>query len=85
MRPALAHALCAKITAYYAAEQLQSIYGNGYMLNQNMIDGFEERAREAGQKRFDAIGKAADVPCASGVTNPFTVYEGFIDARNTEV
>jgi nucleotide-binding universal stress UspA family protein len=56
---ALAHALGAKITAYYAAEQLQPIYGDGYMLNQKMIDGFEERAREVGQKRVDAIGKMA--------------------------
>ena len=78
------HALGAKITAYYAAEQLQPIYGDGYMLNQKMIDGFEERAREVGQKRVDAIGKmakAAGVPFASVVTKATTAYEGIIDAR----
>ena len=84
---ALAHALGAKITAYYAAEQLQPIYGEGYMLNQKMIDGFEERAREVGQKRVDAIGKmakAAGVPFVSVVTKASTAYEGIIDAAKKQ-
>jgi nucleotide-binding universal stress UspA family protein len=80
---ALAHALGAKVTAYYAIEQLQLIYDEGYMMNQKMIDGFEERARAAGQKRVDAIGKmakAAGVPFASVATKASTAYEGIIDA-----
>jgi nucleotide-binding universal stress UspA family protein len=84
---ALAHALGAKITAYYAAEQLQPIYGDGYMLNQKMIDGFEERAREVGQKRVDAIGKmakAAGVPFAAVVTKAATADEGIIDAAKKQ-
>ena len=66
---ALAHALGAKITAYYAVEQLQPIYGDGYMLNQEMVDGFEERAREVGQKRVDAIGKMAKAESSTGLRN----------------
>lgn len=84
---ALAHALGAKITAYYAAEQLQPIYGDGYMLNQKMIDGFEKRAREVGQKHVDAIGKmakAAGVPFASVVTKASSAYEGIIKAAKKQ-
>jgi len=80
---ALAHALGAKVTAYYAIEQLQLIYDEGYMMDQKMIDSFEERARAAGQKRVDAIGKmakAARVSFASVVTKASTAYEGIIDA-----
>ena len=79
----LAHALGAKVTAYYAIEQLQMIYDEGYMMNQKMIDGLEESARAAGQKRVDAIGKmakAAGVPFASVVTKASTPHEGIIDA-----
>ena len=80
---ALATRLGAKVTAYYAIDQLQPIYDEGYMMNPKMIDGFEERARAAGQKRVDAIGKmskAAGVPFASVVTKASTPYEGIIDA-----
>jgi nucleotide-binding universal stress UspA family protein len=80
---ALAHALGAKVTAYYALEQLQLIYDEGYLMNQKMIDGFEERAREVGQKRVDAIGKmakTAGVRFVSVVTKASTPYEGIIDA-----
>jgi nucleotide-binding universal stress UspA family protein len=81
---ALASALGAKVTAYYAIEQLQLIYADeGYMMNQKTIDGFEEAARKVGQKRVDAIGKmakAAGVPFASVVTKAYTPYEGIIDA-----
>ena len=65
-RPALAHALGSKITVYYATEQLQPIYGDGYMPNQKMIAGFGERACEVRQKRVAAIGKVAGAPFASG-------------------
>ena len=78
----LAHALGARVTAYYAIEQLQMIYDEGYMMNQKTIDGLEEGARKAGQKRVDAISKmakAAGVPFASVVTKAFTPYQGIID------
>lgn len=81
---ALAGALGAKVTAYCAVEQLQPIYADeGYMMDQKMIDGFEESALRAGQKRADAIGKmakAASVPFASVVAKAATPYEGIIAA-----
>lgn len=80
---ALAHALGAKVTAYYAIEPLQQIYGDGYMLSQTMVDGFEKRAREVGEKHVDAIGrmaKGAGVPFASAVIKANSPYEGIIDA-----
>ena len=79
---ALAHRLGAKVTAYYGVERLQPIYDEGYMMDQKMIDGFEDRAREAGRKRVDAIGtmaKAAGVPFASVVSKAYTPYQGIID------
>ncbi len=84
---ALAHALRAKVTAYYALEQLRLIYDEGYMMNQKMIDGFEESARKVGQKSVDTIGrmaKAAGVPFALVVTNASTAYEGIIDAAKKQ-
>lgn len=81
---ALACALGAKVTAYCAVEQLQPIYADeGYMMDQKMIDGFEESALTAGQKRADTIGKmakAASVPFASVVAKAATPYEGIIAA-----
>ncbi len=84
---ALAHALRAKVTAYCALEELQPLYVEGYAFDQKTIDGFEERAREAGQKRVNAIGKmakAAGVPFASVVTKAATAYEGIIDAAKKQ-
>jgi nucleotide-binding universal stress UspA family protein len=81
---ALASALGAKVTAYYTVEQLQPVYADeGYMMNQKMIEGIEDSARQAGQKRVDAIGKmakAAGVPFASVVTKALIPYEGIIAA-----
>jgi nucleotide-binding universal stress UspA family protein len=80
---ALAHALGAKVTAYYAIEQPHLVFDEGYTMDQKMIDGLEERARATGQKRVDAIGKmakAAGVPFTSAVTKASTAYEGIIDA-----
>ncbi len=80
---ALASALGAKVTAYYAVEQLQPVYDEGYMMDPKMIAGLEESALTAGQKRVDAIGKmakAAGVPFASVVTKAATPYEGIIAA-----
>ena len=78
---ALASRLGAKVTAYCTIEEMQPIYVEGYVISQNEIDGFQKRARKAGQKRVDAIGKmakAAGVPFASVVAKALTPYEGII-------
>ena len=80
---ALASALGARVTAYYAVEHLQPVYDEGYMMDPKMIVGLEESALIAGQKRVDAIGKmakAAGVPFVSVVTKANTPYEGIIAA-----
>ena len=83
----LAKVLGARVTAYYATEALQLMYVEGYAFDQKMIDGLERRAREAGQKRVDVIGKlakAAGVNCTSVVTTAFTPYEGIIQAARKQ-
>lgn len=80
---ALAGRLGAKVTAYCAIEVLQPIYVEGYVFTRRQLNGFEQRAREAGQKRLDAIGKmarAAGVRFATVVAAAQTPYEGIIAA-----
>ncbi len=80
---ALAIKLGAKVTAYYAVEDLQPVYLEGYTFDEKMIDEIDKRAREAGQKCVDAIGKmakAAGVRFASTVRKANTPYEGVIGA-----
>jgi nucleotide-binding universal stress UspA family protein len=82
---ALAHALRAKVTAYCALEEMQPIYVEGYAFDQKMIEGIEDSARQAGQKRVDAIGKmakAAGVPFASVVTKAYASQGIIAAARN---
>ena len=81
----LAKALGAKVTAYYAVELMQPIYVEDYGFDQKVIEEVEERARQAGKKYVEAIGKmakSAGVPFASVVTKAITPYEGIIDAAN---
>lgn len=80
---ALASALGAKVTAYYAVEPMRPVYVEGSAFNQKMSEGIEDSALKAGQKRVGAIGKvakAAGVPFASVVTKDLTPYEGIIAA-----
>lgn len=79
---ALASALGAKVTAYYAIEPMQAIYVENYGFDQSVIEGIEDSARQAGQKYVDAIAKvakASGVPFVSVVTKATTAYEGIID------
>lgn len=78
----LAHALSAKVTAYYAIEPLHMLYDEGYSMDQEMIDGVEAVARAAGQKHVDSIGeiaKAAGVAFDSVMSKAPTAYEGIIE------
>ena len=79
---ALASALGVKVTAYFALENLQSMFVDGYAFDQTTIDRLEAGARRAGQKHVDAVGKMAQatgVPCTLLVTNVVTAYEGIVD------
>jgi len=78
---ALASALNAKVTAYYALEPMHPIYAEGYTFDPKVIEGIEDSAHQAGQKRVDAIGKwakTAGVPFASVVAKANTPYEGIV-------
>lgn len=78
---ALAHRLAAKVTAYFALEEPQPLYVEGYLFSRDELDGFDKRSREAGQKRVAAIGrmaKAAGVPFTSVVAKALTPYGGII-------
>ena len=84
---ALASALGAKVTAYYAIEPMQPMYAEGYAFDPRVIEDIEHNARQLAQKRIDAIGKlakAAGVPFASMVTTADTAYEGIIDAAKKQ-
>lgn len=80
---ALAKGLKAKVTAYYAIEDLLPIYAEGYAFDQQTIDRFEDSIRVAAQKRVDAVGKlakAAGVTFATLVTKAGSADEGIIQA-----
>ena len=78
---ALAKALRAKVTAYYAIEDLLPIYSEGYAFDQQTVDRFEAAIQAVGKKRVDAIGKlakAAGVSFASVVTKAYAPHDGII-------
>ena len=84
---ALAKALGARVTAYFAVEPSEPIFVDGYAFNVKVIEALEQHAHEAGQKRVDVIGKlakAAGVPCAPLVTKAPTAYEGIIAAAKKQ-
>ena len=77
---ALASALGAKVTGYYAVEPIEPLYVGGRAFAR---EGIEDNAREAGQQVVDAIGKmakAAGVPFTALVTKADNSYEGIIAA-----
>ncbi len=78
---ALAKALRAKVTAYYAIEDLLPIYSEGYAFDQLTIDRFEAAVQTVGKKHVETIGKlakAAGVPFAAVVTKASTPHDGII-------
>src|SRR5689334_4771421 len=56
---ALARALGASVTAYYAIDELQPLYIEGYMMDQSMMDDLDARAKALGEQRVGAIAKMA--------------------------
>ncbi|MEQ1514967.1 MAG: universal stress protein [Usitatibacteraceae bacterium] len=84
---ALARGLGAKITIYYAQEDLLPVYSEGYTFDAQTADRFEGAMRAVGQKRVDAIGvlaKAARVPFVTLVTKAFAPDEGIINAAKKQ-
>ena len=84
---ALAKALGARVTAYYAVDALQPLYLEGYAMAQAMMDDLDARANAAGEKRVAAIGKiakAAGVRFNALVRKANTAYEGIIDAAKRQ-
>jgi nucleotide-binding universal stress UspA family protein len=79
---ALAKALGAKIVACCVVEDLQPVFGPRSAVSREMIDEYNARARELGQKHVDAVGKLATrlgVPFASSVTQERPVPEGIVE------
>ena len=84
---ALAKALKAKVTAYYAIENMLPIYSEGYAFDQLTIDRFQAAIEAVGKKHVDAIGKlakAAGVPFAAVVTKANTSHDGIIAAAKKQ-
>ncbi len=78
---ALARQLGAKVTGLCAIEELQPIYVEGYAFNQNDVDAFDKRTREAAQKVVDAVGrlaKTAGVPFTAVVTTEPTPHQAIV-------
>lgn len=80
----LASALGAKVTGFYAIEAIQpQVYGEGYVIDRDMIADFEARAKKIGSIHMLAMRKIADsrnVPFVALVRKAHTPYEGIIDA-----
>src|SRR5687768_16292803 len=84
---ALASALGASVTAYYAIDELQPLYIEGYVMDQAMMNDLDARAKELGEQRVGAIAKvakAAGVRFYALVRKASTAYEGIIDAAKRQ-
>jgi nucleotide-binding universal stress UspA family protein len=84
---ALARVLGARVTAYYAVDELQPLYVEGYMMDPATMDNLDARAKALGEKRVDAIAKiakAAGVRFNALVRKANTAYEGIVDAAKKQ-
>ena len=84
---ALAKALGARVTAYYAVDAIQPLYVEGGVVDPNIMRNVEALAKAAGQKRVDKIAKiakAAGVRFDVLVKKARTAYEGIIDAAKRQ-
>lgn len=80
----LARALDARVTGFYAIEAIQlQIYGEGYLIDRQMISDFESGAKEVGRKHMEAMAKIAldaGVEFEGLVKKAETPYGGIIEA-----
>jgi len=76
---ALASSLGAKVIGCYVVEEMRPTFGPRLGVNQQMINEFNQRARDAGQEYLDKIGKMAarrGVPFTSTVVKGYLPHEG---------
>jgi nucleotide-binding universal stress UspA family protein len=80
----LAQSLGAKVTGYYAIPFLQpSEFGDGELMNKEMVTRLDRLARTTGQRYLDEIAEAAKeagVAYAGLITKPVITHEGITDA-----
>ncbi|HEX5767884.1 MAG TPA: universal stress protein [Burkholderiales bacterium] len=73
-----------RVTGYYAIEPVpMRLYGEGYVVDRQMVAEFERRARDAAKKHVEAVARAAakaGVKCDTLVETARTPYEGIIEA-----
>jgi len=81
---ALAKALGARVTGYYAMEALQPyVFGDGYVIDRATMDQLDKQAKATAEKYLGEIEKlaaAANVPYEGLITKPGASYQGIIDA-----
>ncbi len=81
---ALAKESGAKVTGYYAVEEVPAhLYGEGYVTDRQMVAQFEKRHLAAARKHVAALAREAHkagVPFKSLVQTARTPYEGIVEA-----
>ena len=81
---ALAKESGAKVTGYYAVEEVPAhLYGEGYVTDKQMVAEFEKRHTAAARKHVAAVAREAHkagVPFESLVQSARTPYEGIVEA-----
>ncbi len=84
----LAKALGAKVTGYYAVEEIHArVYGEGYMIDKKMIEELDRRAKEVGENHLEEVrkvAKAAGVEFNGIVEHADTPYRGIVDAAKKQ-
>ena len=80
----LAQALGAKVTGYYGIVMLPpSVYGDGDLIEKNVVKTLDRLARATGEKYLDDIAQAAaaaGVEYTGLISKPASAYEGIIEA-----
>jgi nucleotide-binding universal stress UspA family protein len=80
----LAQALGAKVTGYYGIVMLPpSVYGDGDLIEKDVVKTLDRLARVTGEKYLDEIAQAAaaaGVEYTGLITKPASAYDGIIEA-----
>ena len=80
----LAQALGARVTGYYGIVMLPpSVYGDGDLIEKDLVKTLDRLARTTGEKYLDEIAQAAaaaGVTYSGFITKPASAYEGILEA-----